>query len=104
METTKFFQQRNCGFPQQMEKSPITIIKPSGTESANMQQQQQQPNPLNRIATPLPQGISRQSQLQLKQNEKRKKKKESILTVVVKTLTLYHLRTMKKQRKNDETR
>ncbi|KAB5534391.1 hypothetical protein DKX38_017477 [Salix brachista] len=47
------------GPPPQMEKSPITIIKPSGTESANMQQQQQQPNPLNRIATPLPQGISR---------------------------------------------
>ncbi|XP_011011896.1 PREDICTED: 30-kDa cleavage and polyadenylation specificity factor 30-like [Populus euphratica] len=73
--SNKFFQQRTAGFPQQIEKAPITIIKPSGTESANLQQQQQQPqtqaqapnlpngqqqpNPLNRIATTLPQGISR---------------------------------------------
>ncbi|KAJ6965909.1 hypothetical protein NC652_003705 [Populus alba x Populus x berolinensis] len=72
--SNKNFQQRNAGFSQQIEKSPNTIIKPSGTESANVQQQQQtqtphltngqhqqpqQPNPLNRIATPLPQGISR---------------------------------------------
>ena len=76
--SNKFFQQRTAGVPQQIEKSPITIIKPSGTESANLQQQQQQqpqtqtqaqapnlpngqqqPNPLNRIATTLPQGISR---------------------------------------------
>ncbi|KAH8519065.1 hypothetical protein H0E87_000765 [Populus deltoides] len=72
--SNKNFQQRNAGFSQQIEKSPNTIIKPSGTESANVQQQQQQtqtphltngqhqqpqqPNPLNRIATPLP-GISR---------------------------------------------
>ncbi|KAG5254643.1 30-kDa cleavage and polyadenylation specificity factor [Salix suchowensis] len=75
--SNKNFQQRNAGFSQQIEKSPNIIIKPSGTESANLQQQQQQqqtqtphltngqhqqpqqPNPLNRIATPLPQGISR---------------------------------------------
>ncbi|CAK7324575.1 unnamed protein product [Dovyalis caffra] len=70
--SNKFFQQRTAGFSQQIEKSPNTIVKPSGTESVNVQQQQQtqapnltngqhqqQPNLLNRLATPLPQGISR---------------------------------------------
>ncbi|KAK8567782.1 hypothetical protein V6N13_105729 [Hibiscus sabdariffa] len=85
----KFFQQRNAGFPQQNEKSLIpqgqNIVnqgatgKPSTTESANVPQQQQQfqqpqqqvnqtqiqnvpndqSNQANRIAIPLPQGISR---------------------------------------------
>ena len=84
----KFFQQRNAGFPQQTEKSQIPLgqnnvnqgaaAKPSTTESANVQQQQQvqQPqqqvsqtqiqnvpnghsNQANRNAIPLPQGISR---------------------------------------------
>ncbi|XP_039015266.1 30-kDa cleavage and polyadenylation specificity factor 30-like isoform X3 [Hibiscus syriacus] len=82
----KFFQQRNAGFSQQTEKSQIpqgqsnvnqgAIGKPSTTESANVQQQFQQPqqqvsqtqiqnvphsqsNQTNRSAIPLPQGISR---------------------------------------------
>ena len=84
----KFFQQRNAGFPQQTEKSQIpqgqNIVnqgaagKPSTTESANVQQQQQvqqpqqqvsqiqmqnvpdgQSNLANRSSIPLPQGISR---------------------------------------------
>ncbi|XVE48517.1 hypothetical protein DITRI_Ditri01bG0008200 [Diplodiscus trichospermus] len=84
----KFFQQRNAGFPQQNEKSQIpqgqnivnqgAVGKPSTTESANVQQQQQvqqpqqqvshtqmqnvpngQSNQANRTAIPLPQGISR---------------------------------------------
>ncbi|XP_039006971.1 30-kDa cleavage and polyadenylation specificity factor 30-like isoform X2 [Hibiscus syriacus] len=82
----KFFQQRNAGFPQQTEKSLIpqgqnnvnqgATGKPSTTESANVQQQFQQPqqqvsqtqiqnvpngqsNQANRNAIPLPQGISR---------------------------------------------
>ncbi|XVE94225.1 hypothetical protein REPUB_Repub01dG0263400 [Reevesia pubescens] len=84
----KFFQQRNAGFPQQIEKSQIpqgqnnanqgAAGKPSITESANVQQQQQvqqpqqqvsqtliqnvpnsQSNQANKTAIPLPQGISR---------------------------------------------
>ena len=84
----KFFQQRNSGFPQQTEKFQIPLGqnnvnqgaagKPSATESANVQHQQQvqqpqqqvsqtqiqnvpngQSNQANKTAIPLPQGISR---------------------------------------------
>lgn len=85
--SNRFFQQRNSGYPQQAEKSHVpqglnsvnqgVPVKPSTTDTLSMQQQQvpqsqQQasqtqiqnlpnglPNQMSRIATPLPQGLSR---------------------------------------------